>query len=222
MGYTSISTRQMTGEGARLKLETLETLTQDGQFQFKDGFNAIAVETKTLPADVMIIDIDNPEHARAVFGYLARMVQNHKINWVAKTTPDKGLHFWAKNFDASIPKCTYSYCGMPIEVFKKTQNSDRITIMGTNRKCVYWVPLKDLKYAPDPLKPFPKGASKNTKLPDRIMKGFRWTTINQLRKTNAFLNEACVQFIGDYICKPPFEPEKIQELKNLVYNTTSS
>jgi hypothetical protein len=36
-----------------LTFDTLESLTQDGEFRVKEGFNTIAVDVKTLPENIV-------------------------------------------------------------------------------------------------------------------------------------------------------------------------
>jgi hypothetical protein len=73
--YFQRDKRPVIQDGTQLTLEILGSLSQNGKFKFKDGFNTIAVETKTLPENVVIIDIDNPKHAHAVLNYLAQGIR---------------------------------------------------------------------------------------------------------------------------------------------------
>ena len=80
--------------------------------------------TKTLPENVVIIDINNPKHAPGVVNYLAEIGQNNQLNCIVESTPRKGLHLWYKVFiqTCSNLRSVTAECLLKYSEKKRVQN----------------------------------------------------------------------------------------------------
>lgn len=198
-------------------------LKENGYFELEnETWDSSGVDLFSLPEECVILDVDSDFLLEPLLMYLdkERELGNDYSLLIVQTL--RGFHIYGHfSFLSSQKGAKYLRCGVPCELFYRKRG--HLTVFSPGRELVYPrnLPenflLTDLSDLPSFLEPVKVAGTPQQVLTSLIYEGERWNTLKSLIESFVQIDEVTLSFLGNELCVPPLEEEKLVSLKQFLH-----